>query len=168
MSFFNSIHYGWRSIFYGLFFLFALHVIVWLNLHWDWYFPVIHVEVGQPLVALGWSIVAVALVLYTLTAIMLSSRGKGAFAEFDPPHELVTSGPYRYVRNPIAATVLLMLIGEALAFSSTGLVMMVFVSVAIAQAQAVALEEPLLLKRFGANYLDYKSRVPRWIPRLGP
>jgi hypothetical protein len=27
------------------------------------------------------------------------------------------------------------------------------------------LEEPGLVKRFGADYLAYKQNVPRWIPR---
>ena len=27
-------------------------------------------------------------------------------------------------------------------------------------------EEPTLLKKFGAQYEEYRSNVPRWIPRL--
>lgn len=29
-------------------------------------------------------------------------------------------------------------------------------------------EEPALLRRFGAPYKNYRRRVPRWIPRLSP
>jgi protein-S-isoprenylcysteine O-methyltransferase Ste14 len=62
-----------------------------------------------------------------------------------------------------------MILGEAIGFSSTGVFMMVFVSMAIAQLQAVGLEEPLLTKRFGVAYTEYKNRVPRWIPKFwGP
>jgi protein-S-isoprenylcysteine O-methyltransferase Ste14 len=163
-SFIHTIPYGLRSLFYGLFFLFVLHVIVWLNLHWDVYFPWMHIEIGA-MRGVGWSIVMVGMTLYTVTAIQLCARGKGPFAEFDPPTALVTTGPYRYVRNPISSCVLAIILGEALAFSSTGVLMMLFVSMAIAQAQAVGIEEPLLLKRFGQEYSLYQSRVPRWIPR---
>ncbi len=161
----RNIPYAFRSIFYGVFFLVVVHIFVWLNLHWDVYFPWMHFELGSLRYA-GWGIAILAFALYTVTAILLCSKGKGPFAEFDPPTELVTSGPYQYVRNPISSCVLMMILGEAIAFSSTGVFMMVFVSMAIAQLQAVALEEPLLLKRFGTKYTDYKSRVPRWIPRL--
>jgi protein-S-isoprenylcysteine O-methyltransferase Ste14 len=164
MNPFVVIPHGWRSLFYGLFFLAVVHVFVWLNLHWDFYFPRLHVEIGAWR-WLGWAITVVALLLYTGTAILLCSKGQGPFAEFDPPTKLVTNGPYRVVRNPISSCVLLMLLGEAIAFSSTGVFMMLFVSMAIAQLQAVALEEPLLLKRFGSEYEAYKTRVPRWFPR---
>jgi len=165
MNLFRTIPHAYRSWFYGIFFLLVLHLIVWLNLHWDVYFPWMHVELGL-LRYLGWAIAISALTLYTITAVLLCGKGKGPFAEFDPPTELVTSGPYHYVRNPISSCVLVLILGEAIAFSSTGVFMMVFVSMAIAQMQAVAIEEPLLLKRFGEKYAEYKSRVPRWIPRI--
>jgi protein-S-isoprenylcysteine O-methyltransferase Ste14 len=165
MNLFRTLPDVFRSWFYGIFFLVALHVFVWLNLHWDYYFPWMHVELGLWRY-LGWAIAITALALYTITAVLLCGQGKGPFAEFDPPTELVTSGPYQYVRNPISACVLFLILGEAIAFSSTGVFMMVFVSMVIAQLQAVAIEEPLLLKRFGDKYAEYKSRVPRWIPRI--
>ena len=165
MSSLQVIPSAYRSVFYGVFFLAALHGIVWLNLHWDILFPWMHIELGW-LRWVGGTIALSALTLYTLTAILLCSKGNGPFAEFDPPTQLVTTGPYRYVRNPISSCVLVMLLGEAIAFSSTGVFMMVFVSMVIAQTQAVAIEEPLLLKRFGEQYTEYKSRVPRWLPRF--
>jgi protein-S-isoprenylcysteine O-methyltransferase Ste14 len=165
MNALKSIPSVYRSIFYGVFFLVALHGIVWLNLQWDVYFPWMHVEIGG-FRWIGAAITFTALTLYTITAILLCSKGDGPFAEFDPPVKLVTSGPYQYVRNPISTCVLLMIFGEAIAFSSTGVMMMVFVSIVVAQAQAVALEEPLLLKRFGEQYAEYKRSVPRWFPRM--
>ena len=30
------------------------------------------------------------------------------------------------------------------------------------------LEEPMLVNRFGDEYVNYKRNVPRWIPRLTP
>ena len=167
MNIFKAIPSAFRSVFYGVVFLVALHGIVWLNLHWDIYFPWIHVEIGG-FRWIGWAITFTALTLYTITAVLLCSNGRGPFAEFDPPTKLVTTGPYHYVRNPISTCVLVMIVGEAIAFSSTGVLMMVFVSIVIAQAQAVALEEPLLLKRFGEQYSEYKRSVPRWFPRLNP
>ena len=152
-----------RATFYGIVFLVVVHLFVWLNLHWDWYFPFMHFELGL-FRWVGWLLASASLVFYIWTAILLCGMGKGPFAEFDPPTELVTSGPYQYVRNPISTSVLALILGEAIGFSSTGVFMMVFVSMAIAQMQAVLLEEPLLATRFGEQYREYKARVPRWIP----
>ncbi len=165
MNIFKTIPSPYRSVFYGVFFLVVLHGIVWLNLHWDIFFPWMHIEIGR-LRWVGAAISVAALTVYTITAVVLCSKGSGPFAEFDPPTKLVTTGPYQYVRNPISTCVLVMIFGEAIAFSSTGVLMMVFVSIIIAQLQAVVLEEPLLLKRFGQQYAEYKLNVPRWFPRM--
>ena len=52
-----------------------------------------------------------------------------------------------------------------MAFSSTGILLLFLVAMLLAHVQVSLLEEPLLLKRFGASYADYVARVPRWIPR---
>ena len=93
------------------------------------------------------------------------SRGRGAYVEFDPPRQFVATGPFRYCRNPIAACVLGMILGEAIGLSSSGVLILFLLGLPIAHAQVVFLEEPLLSKRFGAEYQQYLSRVPRWIPR---
>lgn len=61
--------------------------------------------------------------------------------------------------------VALMLAGEALIFRSTALWGWFAVFMLINHLYFVVLEEPGLARRFGASYLDYKQRVPRWIPR---
>jgi protein-S-isoprenylcysteine O-methyltransferase Ste14 len=49
--------------------------------------------------------------------------------------------------------------------SSTAVLLMFLVGFAVARAQAVLLEEPLLERRFGKQYLDYKAKVSRFLPR---
>jgi protein-S-isoprenylcysteine O-methyltransferase Ste14 len=105
-------------------------------------------------------------VLYVYCSFVLTSRGRGAYVEFDPPQEFVASGPYRWVRNPVAACLVGMLLGEAVALSSTGVFLLFLGSLLPAHLQVVLMEEPLLRKRFGQAYADYLRRVPRWIPRL--
>jgi protein-S-isoprenylcysteine O-methyltransferase Ste14 len=88
--------------------------------------------------------------------------------EFDPPAELVEAGPFGSIRNPVAACVVGMILGEALALSSTGVLWLALVAAVLAHLQVVRVEEPLLEKRFGQAYRDYCARVPRWIPRFRP
>src|SRR4029434_8945949 len=47
-----------------------------------------------------------------------AARGRGIPAPIDHPKQLVVTGLYRYVRNPMYVGVLLVLLGEALFFRS--------------------------------------------------
>lgn len=105
---------------------------------------------------------------YTVCSIWLSALGRGAYVEFDPPQELVVSGPYRWVRNPVAAGVVALIGAEGIFFSSTGILLLFAVAVCLAHLQVVLIEEPRLAKRFGATYRQYCQHVPRWIPRRPP
>jgi len=93
--------------------------------------------------------------------------GHGTPAPIAPPQRLVVVGFYRYVRNP-------MYVGFAAGWIGLWVVFGHANPVAIAVAAAVALavhlfvvfyEEPILRKKFGADYIDYCQNVGRWWPR---
>lgn len=152
-------------VFYCIFFLaFALGLLPWLAYRLDVHFPQCHVEIGA-LRYVGAAVFAAFLVTYLYCSYQLTSRGEGAYVEFDPPTRFVAEGPYRWCRNPVAACVVGMVLGLAVALSSTGVFLLFLVGLPLAQIQVVLLEEPLLKQRFGADYEAYLRRVPRWIPR---
>jgi len=142
----------------------VLGVLPWVFSRLDVYVAAAHVEIGW-VRAIGLALFAVSLTLYLRASYVLTRRGKGAFVEVDPPTELVVVGPYGYVRNPIVAFLLGAMLGEAIALSSTGVLIMFFVFLTLAHRQVTRLEEPLLRKRFGRSYDEYCAHVPRWIPR---
>jgi protein-S-isoprenylcysteine O-methyltransferase Ste14 len=82
------------------------------------------------------------------------------------PPRLVVSGFYRYVRNPIYVGFLITLIGQSLLFGSRGLVEYTAVAWCIGAAAVRFYEEPILTRKFGAEYQAYQRAVPAWIPRL--
>ncbi len=97
---------------------------------------------------------------------LFTKYGEGTPAPWDPPRKLVIIGPYRYSRNPMITGALLVLMAEALFFYSWPIaawMILFFVGNAI---YFPLVEEKGLEKRFGDEYLKYKARVPRWIPRL--
>ncbi|HXQ33607.1 MAG TPA: isoprenylcysteine carboxylmethyltransferase family protein [Anaerolineales bacterium] len=95
------------------------------------------------------------------------SKGRGTPAHFDPPKQLVITGPYCYVRNPIYLGGLLVQLGYILWFGS-GILISYFVCFVLAyHILIVFIEEPILRNTFGTAYDNYVKRVPRWIPRLG-
>ena len=76
---------------------------------------------------------------------------------------LVTSGVYRFSRNPIALGFVLMLIGLTLNVGSVwGLVLAPGLIVSF-NLFVIQPEEKSLISRFGKEYEAYKSRVRRWL-----
>jgi protein-S-isoprenylcysteine O-methyltransferase Ste14 len=90
--------------------------------------------------------------------------GKGTPAPFDPPKELVIKGPYQYVRNPMYVFVVLVLIGEAIFFETTILVLFAVVAMIFFHLWVVLYEEPTLKRKFGWAYERYCENVKRWLP----
>lgn len=153
-------------VIYGVFFLaFVLGGLPWLAYQIDVHVPAWRIELGLPWRGAGAVVFAAFLVIYLYCSYVLTHHGEGAYVEFDPPAKFVAVGPYRWVRNPVAASVVGMLAGEAVALSSIGIMLLFLVSLPLAHAQVVCIEEPLLRKRFGPDYLEYLRRVPRWLPR---
>jgi protein-S-isoprenylcysteine O-methyltransferase Ste14 len=92
-------------------------------------------------------------------------EGRGTPAPVAPPEQLVTRGPYRWVRNPMYLAVLALIAGQALLFAS-GLLLAYGVVVALAFHMFVVwYEEPTLRQKFGAGYEVYAAEVSRWMPR---
>jgi len=136
----------------------------WLAYRVDVYWPGVHAEIGWGR-AIGVAVFAVFFGGYVYSTAVLTRRGRGAYVEFDPPREFVSAGPFRWLRNPVAACLVGMELGLALALSSSGVFLLFLAAIPLAHTQVVYLEEPLLRKRFGAAYEEYMRRVPRWIPR---
>jgi protein-S-isoprenylcysteine O-methyltransferase Ste14 len=94
------------------------------------------------------------------------TKGRGTPAPFDPPMEFVAVGPYRYLRNPMYLGGLCVIAGAGLVLTSPAIIVLALLFVLIAHLFVLVYEEPALERRFGSNYLNYKSSVPRWLPRL--
>jgi protein-S-isoprenylcysteine O-methyltransferase Ste14 len=123
-------------------------------------------NIALPIVGVVLICIGLALVSWTDWAFI--TFGKGTLAPWNPTQRLVVRGVYRHVRNPMISGVWCILLGEAVAFASLGLLVW-FAIFCLANIIYIPLrEEPELAKRFGDDYLLYKRNVPRWIPRLTP
>jgi protein-S-isoprenylcysteine O-methyltransferase Ste14 len=101
---------------------------------------------------------------------MLSTRGIGTLGgeEWFMPRGFVTSGPYRFVRNPMSLGGVVLLTGIALWHRSAfglGFAAAMFL---VSHLLAVYVEEPGLERRFGDSYREYRRNVRRWVPRITP
>ena len=94
------------------------------------------------------------------------AKGKGTPAPMDPPKELVVSGLYKYVRNPMYVGVLFVILGHFLWFGFWNLLIYGALVFLAFHSFVILYEEPNLKQRFGAAYEEYLKRVSRWIPRF--
>jgi len=95
-------------------------------------------------------------------------QGLGTPAPIAPPQNLVVTGLYRYVRNPMYVAVVAVILGQAILFGDWPLMAYGALMWLAFHAFVLAYEEPVLAESFGAQYEDFRANVPRWIPRLSP
>ena len=115
---------------------------------------------------LAWPLLLFGVFLILWAALVLA-RGSGASgAPGDPTSRLVKEGPYAWIRNPIYAGDVLLLVGLALYLGSLGLLIYsVLFGIAI-HVFVRQVEEPFTEKRLGGEYATYKAEVPRWFPKI--
>jgi protein-S-isoprenylcysteine O-methyltransferase Ste14 len=95
-------------------------------------------------------------------------EGRGTPAPVVPPDQLVVSGLYRYVRNPMYVALLSIVLGQALLLSSTTLLWYSAMLWLMFHLFVLMYEEPTLRRTFGRSYEEYCANVSRWRPRLWP
>jgi protein-S-isoprenylcysteine O-methyltransferase Ste14 len=88
--------------------------------------------------------------------------GRGTLAPWHPPQRLVVTGLYRFSRNPMYVAVLIVLAGLAMAFHSLVLSGYALLVACAFELRVVRHEEPWLARTFGAEWVAYRARVPRW------
>lgn len=110
---------------------------------------------GGPLFLLGLGIGASALVRFRIVGTTFDPTGSA--------NALATGGIYRWTRNPMYLGAVIAFIGLGLAVHWTWLIVLTLPMAVALQKLAIEPEEAYLERRFGADYLDYKRAVRRWI-----
>lgn len=80
-----------------------------------------------------------------------------------PTTAVVRSGPYRFSRNPIYLAFSVLLLGIACWLNSIWLLGTLAAAVSVMSFVVIRREERYLERRFGAEYLEYKAKVRRWL-----
>lgn len=80
-----------------------------------------------------------------------------------PALKIVTTGPYRFTRNPMYLGMILMLLGVSLIFSLEWGVMLTPVLWLVFDRMIVTREEAYLRGKFGASYEVLLNRTRRWL-----
>ena len=92
-------------------------------------------------------------------------EGRGTLAPWSPPRHLVVCGLYRFSRNPMYVSVILILWGWAVGFRSRALALYALGVMLMFHLRVVLGEEPWLARTHGEAWHRYRAAVPRWFGR---
>jgi protein-S-isoprenylcysteine O-methyltransferase Ste14 len=110
----------------------------------------------------GSSLVVIAMALFWYSVRQLRAAGTPVPGN-TPTTVIVRTGPYRFGRNPIYLAFSLLHLGIAIWVNSLWLIATLIAAVALMALVVIPREERYLEGRFGAEYLDYKASVRRWL-----
>lgn len=144
----------WRALlaFLALPGIIGLALPLWIAWPWD-----------GPYRWIGLVPLAAGLALMLRCAYEFCTAGQGTLAPWDPPRHLVTSGPYRWSRNPMYLAGPSIILGWAILFRSGGVLFYGLIVAVAMHLRVVFYEEPRLARHSWKDWERYRARVPRWI-----
>jgi protein-S-isoprenylcysteine O-methyltransferase Ste14 len=113
--------------------------------------------------------VSVATAIATVgTAIMIGAIGLFKRTGQDPKPwkttpEIISTGVYRYTRNPMYVGMALFQIAIGIGFANGWILALLPPVLVIIYSMAIRHEEAYLERKFGAPYTEYKRSVRRWL-----
>ena len=110
----------------------------------------------------GIVLAALALGLGAWAAVLFRRVGTD-IRPFMPSTALVVAGPYKLTRNPMYLGMVLALCGIAMLFGTLTPWLVIPLFAWWIDRRFIAQEEVMLEEHFGADYLEFKKRVRRWI-----
>jgi len=131
---------------------FALPIGIGISAHR----PMRYVPLALTVVALGTLLLLACVREFYVT-------GLGTLAPWSPPRYLVTSGPYRWSRNPMYIGVVTILVGWSVLWDSRTLLIYALATASVFYVRVLLVEEPWAAGHSGAEWHAYRARVARWI-----
>ncbi len=118
--------------------------------------------------ATRWSMIVTILAMGILIILIGGYQFKAVSTTVNPlkPEEstqLVTSGIYRFSRNPMYVGFFLFLVAWAVLLGSLVICLLLPFFILVITKVQILPEERVLQRKFGDDYLNYKNRVRRWI-----
>jgi protein-S-isoprenylcysteine O-methyltransferase Ste14 len=139
--------------------LYIFVFIIGILLHRIWPLGILHPSVDR---AAG-----IVCILAGLTLIAWSVQtfwhARTSVLPVRPSTKIVTDGPFRFTRNPMYIALALLYLGAAFWLNMLWPILLLPVLIFVVQFYIIAREERYLERKFDGEYLQYKSRVRRWL-----
>jgi protein-S-isoprenylcysteine O-methyltransferase len=152
----------------GIFLQMCAYFLVWFQPPWKPFLPPVVLLSGNIGIVFSACTVALAVGSVWLIAFAVSTLGKqwAVAARLIEGHKLITTGPYRFVRNPIYTGMLGMLVATGLAMEHWTALIVAVVLFMVGLVVRVRSEEKLLRAAFGEEFEEYAKRVPAVLPGI--
>lgn len=135
------------------------------------FFPRLHVSLlarpfhtSNPLATVGFVLVVLGLAFSAWARDVLGRNWSGRVI-IQNSHQLITSGPYAYVRHPLYTGIIVGIAGTVLIVGDLGSLIGFFFALAFTLLKANR-EERLLEAEFGPAYAAYRQRTGTLLPRI--
>jgi len=128
----------------------SFHIIYLLSIIYSIFVPL---KLGTAWFYAGLPIYLVGLISYAMVWVGFATT---------PPDKLVTRGIYRYSRNPMQLSQVVIFLGVGIATASWVFLLLAAVYI-IAPLLWVDAEERHCLKHYGDAYCEYMDKTPRWL-----
>ena len=149
-----------------LIFVIGIPALMWLVSGCGW--PYVPNAALQCVMGVLLAVSGLALSIYSIVYMRIVGKGNpfDAYGHEVAPRtkHLMTNGPYRLCRNPMLVGIYIYDVGVLAWLWSVWPLLIVLIEVILLTLQ-VRSEEKRLEKDFGQEYLDYKKRVGRYLPR---
>lgn len=151
---------GMQTLFFWGTFLVVIPVVVSLvEARW-----MLRIDVPVPVRVFGGILLLCATALGIWSAVSMSVKGEGTPLPSQMAHRLVITGPYRYVRNPMAVAGIAQGVAVGLLLGSWMVVAYSLFGSILWNTVVRPLEEDDLQQRFGSDFVAYRRRVSCWVP----
>ena len=127
----------------------------------QWWAPLPYLPRPYDLALGGIALVAGVALAAASVATML--RGKGTLSTNAPSRALVTTGVFRFSRNPMYVSNALIYAGVASLFAMTWAFIFLPFLILLTDIAVIRREERFLLRHFGDDYRAYMARARRWL-----
>ena len=112
------------------------------------------------------ALVGIFLVVFSfplaIWATLVMKKKQTPVSIFQPTTEIVQTGPFRYVRNPIYLSLVILYLGLGLWLELVWPLLLLPIAILTVHYRVILKEERYLEVRFGEQYLAYKKKVRRW------
>ena len=142
--------------------IFVVGFVAGWMLHRAWALPILPGGRVFAAVILGWAAIVAGLGLM-LWALVTFARARTAILPSRPARGIVTSGPYRFTRNPMYVGLAVAYVGFALLVNSVWPIALLPIVIALLTTLVIRREEHYLASAFGPTYAEYTRRVGRWL-----
>lgn len=118
---------------------------------------------GRPGTVVAGVVATAAGVGLAFTGVAAVIRHRTTIVPHHPVATLLTSGAYRLSRNPMYTGLAIAYLGVALLLGSWWPLALWPLVIVVVRQLVIRPEEQYLTQRFGSTYIDYQSRVRRWL-----